>query len=158
VAIYERTLHIHRSVEDSFAFVSNFQNASRWDPRTYSASMTSEGPIGIGTRFVLTGGLLKGETVSRLHLPIALAGMPLPYDMIEFKAPFEFVLEGQSRAVRYRDRLVFSQNGDSTQLVYSAELELKGPLSVFDSLLQRAFKRIGDDATNGLVAAVEGSA
>lgn len=145
---------IPRPLEVTFAFVSSFHNAATWDPRTYSAYVKTEGEIGVGTRFVLTGGLLKGATVTRLHLPHWLAGMPLPYDVVEFNPPFEFVLHGESTVVSYRDRLTFSDQDGSTQLVYRAELRLKGPLAVFDRLLQLMFKRIGDDATAGLVKAV----
>lgn len=147
VASYETILTIPLGVEDAFAFVSDFRNAPMWDPRTYAVEKTTEGPIGVGTRFMLTGGLMPARLVRRLHIPTSLAGMALPYDVVEYDAPTIFVLTGESRLVRYRDRLEFVAQGDSTQLRYFAELELKGPLAAGDPLLQRVFTRIGDDAT-----------
>ncbi len=154
MAIYETTLIVPRPIEETFAFVSDFRNAARWDPRTYSVSKTTDGPVGTGTRFMLTGGLLHEDTLKRLHLSESLIGMPLPYDVVSFDAPNEFILEGESRILRYRDRLRFFAQGSSTRLVYYAELEMKGPLAFMDRLLSRTFTRIGDDATTDLPSAV----
>lgn len=158
MATYETILHIPLSLEATFAFVSDFSNAARWDPRTYSAEKVTDGPIRVGTRFVLTGGMLREETVRRLHLPRSLAGMSLPYDMVEFDPPNEFVLEGETRIVRYRDHLEFSVESDGTRLRYYAELDVKSRLAIGRGFLQRMFTRIGDDATRGLPdAAVPGA-
>lgn len=154
VAIYETILTIPQSVDETFAFVSDFRNAAQWDPRTFAVEKTTDGGIGVGTRFMLTGGILPEATVKRLHLPTSMAGMALPYDVVEFDAPHEFVLEGQSRLVRYRDHLEFWPDGNDTRLRYFAELLLKGPLSIMEPLLARMFQRIGDDATRDLPATV----
>lgn len=158
VANYETSLSIPLPVEVTFAFVSDFRNAALWDPRTYSVEKTTDGPIGIGTRFMLTGGVMREDLVRRLHLPRSLAGMPLPYDIVEYDPPAEFILKGETRLFRYCDHLEFSSDGDGTSLRYFAELELKGPLKIGESLLERLFKRIGDDATRELAATVMGGA
>jgi hypothetical protein len=154
VATYETILSIPQSVDEAFAFVSDFRNAAKWDPRTFSVDKTTDGEIGVGTRFMLTGGMFPEATVERLHLPKSMAGMALPYDVVEFDAPHEFVLEGESRLVRYRDHLEFWPDGNGTKLRYFAELRLRGPLSIMEPLLARMFQRIGDDATRDLPATV----
>lgn len=68
MATNETILIISRSVEETFAFVSDFRNAALWDPRTYAVEKTTDGPIGVGTRFMLTGGMLREEVVRRLML------------------------------------------------------------------------------------------
>jgi hypothetical protein len=155
VATYEVFLTIDRPVSEVFAFVSDFRNAATWDPRTYSVEKATAGPIGVGTRFVLTGGMLPEPTVQRLHLSTSVAGLALSYDVVEFDAPREFVLEGEAALFRYRDHLEFAEDGGETRLRYTAELELKGILGSADALLQRMFQRIGDDATRELPATVE---
>jgi hypothetical protein len=150
VAQYETILTIPRSLDQTFAFVSDFRNAAAWDPRTYSVDKTTDGPIGVGTRFILTGGLLPEHWVKRLRIPARVAGMPLPYDVTEFDPPNSFVLTGESRIMRWRDHLEFSADGDATRLGYFAELELKGPLAIGEPLLRIMFRRIGDDATRDL--------
>jgi dehydrogenase/reductase SDR family protein 12 len=154
VATYETTLTIPAPIEKTFAFVSDFRNAAQWDPRTYAAEKTTEGPIGVGTRFILTGGVLRGELLERLHLPESVVGSVLPYDVVAFEPPTVFVLAGENAMVRYRDRLTFSEHEGSTQLVYFAELTLKGRLGFVDRLLQRMFIRIGDAATADLASVV----
>jgi len=155
MATYETILTVPQSVEETFSFVSDFRNAALWDPRTYAVEKSTEGPIGVGTRFMLTGGMLRKELLGRLHIPESVAGMPLPYDVVEFDAPDEFVLEGESRVFRYHDHLEFSPDGDNTRLRYAAELELKGAFAVFEPFLQMMFQRIGDDATRDLPATVK---
>ena len=155
MATYQTILTVPQSVEETFSFVSDFRNAALWDPRTYAVEKSTEGPIGVGTRFMLTGGMLRKELLGRLHIPESVAGMPLPYDVVEFDAPDEFVLEGESRVFRYHDHLEFSPDGDNTRLRYAAELELKGAFAVFEPFLQMMFQRIGDDATRDLPATVK---
>jgi dehydrogenase/reductase SDR family protein 12 len=152
MATYEKTMDIPLPVADTFAYVSDFRNAAQWDPRTYSAEKTTPGPIGVGTRFTLAGGLVPEDVLQRLRIPTSIAGMRLPYDIVEFSAPEQFVLVGESGMVRYRDVLDFSPNADGsgTQLRYFAELELKGRLGILDPRLQRMFQRIGDDATRDI--------
>jgi dehydrogenase/reductase SDR family protein 12 len=154
VASYTTTLTIHRPIARTFGFVSDFRNAAKWDPRTYAVEKTTDGPIGVGTRFVLTGGMMTKSAVQRLHLPESVAGMPLPYDVVAFDAPNEFVLEGETGMFVYSDRLEFSADGDDTILRYFAELKLKRLSSVGEPLLRKMFQRIGDGATAGLPAAV----
>jgi hypothetical protein len=154
MAEYSTTLMIPAPIETTFGFVSDFRNAAIWDPRTYTASNETGGPIRVGTRFMLVGGLLRQDILKRLHIPESIAGIALPYDVVELDEPFRFVLEGESSLVRYGDRLEFAEAEAGTRLEYSAKLELKGVLSITDAMLSRLFERIGDDATRGIASAV----
>lgn len=157
---YETTLLVPRPLEETFAFVSDFRNAARWDPRTFSTEKVTEGPIGLGTRFLLSGGLVPQYLVpGRLAFLLEpLLAMPLPYDVVAFDPPREFVLQGETAAFRYDDRITFAAEGASTRLTYLARLEFRGVLTPFNPILQLAFKRIGDDATRDLaVTVVEGA-
>ena len=154
MARFATTLHVPRPVDEVFAFVSDFRNAVHWDPRTYAAEQLTPGSPGIGTRFVLTGGVLPRPVLRRLRIPASLVGMRLPYDVVEFTPPSGFTLAGESRLVRYRDRLEFTADGGGTRVRYLAELHLRGPLAVGEPLLRPLFSRIGRDATRDLADAV----
>lgn len=155
MATYETVLSIPRPVAETFAFVSDFRNAVLWDPRTYATEKATDGPIGVGTRFVLLGGALREDLLQRLRIPVSLAGSSLPYDVVEFDPPHRFVLVGESARYRYDDVLQFEDDGGGTRLRYEATLELRGPLAAAgERVLRRLFQRIGDDATEGLPAAV----
>ena len=154
VAIYENILTVPRPVAATFAFVSDFTNAVHWDPRTYATEKVTDGPVGIGTRFLLTGGMMKQGWVRRLRIPARFAGMALPYDVVEFDPPHGFVLEGETRVFRYRDEITFSDEADATKVRYWAKLEFKGLLRFLDPVLRLMFRRIGDDATRDLPGVV----
>lgn len=154
MASYETVITIPRPIAETFAFISSFDNASLWDPRTYESTNVTEGPVRPGTRFVIRGSALKESTVRRLRIPIVLATMQLTYDMTEMDPPNRFVLEGENAIYRYSDHLGFLSDGENTLVTYGATLELRGPLRIFEGVLKRNFQRIGDDATAGLAEAV----
>src|SRR4029079_5945778 len=82
MAFYEISIHVPRPIEETFAFVSNFRNAAKWDPRTYSAEKTTPGPIGIGTVFVLRGGMIRKDGIpAPIPIPKARLASALSYDV-----------------------------------------------------------------------------
>jgi hypothetical protein len=155
MAIFETELNIAAPLAETFAYVSDFSNAPSWDPRTYAAEKTTDGPIGIGTRFILTGGMLPKGFLTRLRIPVSLAGMPLPYDVVHYDAPRTFTLRGESAILRWEDILEFSSDGENTRLRYFARLELKGLLVMGEPFLRLLFRRIGVDATSDIPAVVQ---
>lgn len=156
MAIFDTSIIVRRPVQETFAFVSDFRNAEKWDPRTYAVEKTTPGDIGAGTRFVLTGGALTKRFIRALRIPPRIAGSPLPYDVVSFDPPRGFVLEGETPVFWYRDRLEFSEAGDgTTRLRYHAELRFKGILMIGEPFLRLLFNRIGIDATKDLAAVVE---
>ena len=153
MATFHTSLWIPRSPRDVFAFVSDFRNAPRWDPRTYSSIMVTDPPIGLGTRFELQGGLLTKSVHN--ELPVFLRGnQTLPYEIVEFDPPRLVAFQGETKTTRYRDRIQLSALGDGTQLTYDAELTLKGVLEIGEPAFQLLFGKIGRDATDPIPAAV----
>lgn len=155
VATYETSILVPCAIQDTFAIVSDFRNAAKWDPRTYLVEKTTPDPIGVGTVFRLHGGMVsKSSLLARLPIPRSLLARPLPYEVTEFDPPNRLVLAGESRFLRYRDVITFTAEGQATRLNYAAELTLKGPLAIGEPALRLMFKRIGDDATRDIAATV----
>ena len=153
MATFHTSLWIPRAPGDVFSFVSDFRNAPRWDPRTYSAVMVTDEPIGIGTRFELQGGLLTKSVHS--ELPAILRGNEtLPYEIVEFDPPRLVAFRGETKTTQYHDRIQISEERDGTRLVYDAELTLRGLLEIGEPAFQLLFERIGRDATEPIPAAV----
>lgn len=153
---FETSLVIARPLAATFAFVTDFRNAPAWDPRTYEASKLTPGHIGLGTRFLLLGGLISKATLDRLHVPDWLRQTSeLGYEVVSFVPRREMVVRGETSMLRYEDHLVFSAEGDATRLHYLATMELAGPLDLADPILAPIFDAIGGDATRGMPAAVE---
>jgi hypothetical protein len=52
---FKTSLVIHRSVEDVFTLVSNYQNSPQWVSGGLKHTKVSAGPIGVGTVIRTTG-------------------------------------------------------------------------------------------------------
>lgn len=153
MATFHTSLWIPRAPADVFSFVSDFRNAPRWDPRTYSSVMVTGGPIGIGTRFELQGGLAT-KTVHD-ELPAMLRGNnTLPYEVVEFDPPRVVAFRGETSTMQYHDRIQISDEQGGSRLVYDAELTLKGLLEIGEPAFQLLFERIGKDATDPIPGVV----
>jgi len=51
MAKMETSIVINRSLEEVFAFTTNFENQPKWQSRLLEVTKTSEGPIGVGARW-----------------------------------------------------------------------------------------------------------
>ena len=152
---FETSLVIPRPRDATFAFVTDLSNAVKWDPRTYEARKVTPGPVGLQTKFLLTGGLLSKQTIARFHVPDVLrADSELGYEVVSFVPRSEMVVRGETSTLRYEDHLIFSDEGNATRLRYVATMELKGILSIGDVILKPIFEAIGADATEGIPEAV----
>jgi hypothetical protein len=142
MARYSTTLAIAAPPERTFAYVSDFRHAT-WDPRVTSAERTGgDGPIGLGSTFVLRSPGPLGTTIV------------FPYRIVRFEPPRRVTLAGQGWWARWEDDLTITPSGDGSSLRYDARLSLRGVLKLGDPIMQILFKRIGDDATRGIPAAV----
>lgn len=159
MANYLTTLEIPCTIAETFAFVSDFRNAPSWDPQTLEAYKISDGPIGLGTRFLLVGVFLGKFFGGQKML--------LPYEIVAFEPPHLLALEGETTSMRYHDRIELSARGSShTQLTYDATLDLQGWLGRVNDLVERvlpgrknpifkhAFQLVGDRATERMPRAV----
>lgn len=142
MAKYRTSLIIHRPLADTFAFISDFSNAASWDPQTKSSRKVTQGDIGVGTKFILVGGAVG-------------LNFDLPYEIVSYDPPNQFVLEGETSVFRYRDVIDFVAVGADTRVTYDAELCFRGLLRVGNPFMRLMFQRIGDSATRGMPAAVE---
>jgi polyketide cyclase/dehydrase/lipid transport protein len=153
MATFHTSLWIPRPAADVFAFVSDFRHAPRWDPRTYSATMVTAEPVGLGSQFELQGGLLTKSVHD--ELPAMLRGNEtLPYEIVEFDPPRVVAFRGETRTTQYHDRIQLFEQPGGTQLVYDAELVLKGVLELGAAAFQLLFDKIGRDATEPIPGVV----
>ena len=85
---FHTRIEVPRGILETFAFVSDFSNAGRWDPNVESASMLTPGPIGLATMFQLVGRLYLPFT--RIKPPL-IGEFTLPYQVVVFDPPPEQV-------------------------------------------------------------------
>jgi hypothetical protein len=133
---------IERPIEQVFDFVSDECNEPRYNPQMTFVEQTSDGPIGLGSRFdavVLSG------------------GRPVPME-IEFTA-FERPLRLGSRAVMAgmvtEGELTFERVGDSTRMRWLWDVRPEGALRLIAPLIAWIGVRQERRVWSGLKACME---
>lgn len=129
-------------VEEAFDYLSDFANASEWDPGVATAERIGDGPEAVGARYRL--GIRRGERV-----------VPMEYRITHYEAPHRVVLEGAGSGVRAVDEIRFEADQRGTIVDYTADISLTGLMRVVQPFLGGTFRRIAEDAAGGIHATLE---
>lgn len=125
-------------VEEAFGFLADFANAEEWDPGVASAERIGAGDIGPGARFRL--GVRQGNRV-----------VPMEYRITDYEPPRRVVLVGEGSGISAVDELRFEAGPDGGSVVdYTADIRLHGLLRLVQPLLGGTFRRIAEDASDGI--------
>ncbi len=137
---YRRRLVVPVPLDEAFAYLSRFSSTAEWDPGVRSARMVTPDPVALGSVFALDA-VFMGNTV------------PLRYEITEFDPPNRVVLAAENASVRSTDAITFSADpSGGTAVEYDADLALKGLARLAAPIFALAFRRIGDRASDGLLA------
>lgn len=142
MAHYQRTFTVEKDLPASFAYVSDFRHTAVWDPMVERATLVGGEPIGVGSTFEVISKFIGSKTVT------------LPYTVEAFEPNERLVMSGVSSIMRYTDTIEFSTSGAGTQISYDAKAELTGLLGLGNFVFPLMFRRIGDNATDGIQRAV----
>lgn len=124
--------------EQAFAYLAEFSNIADWDPGVAAAQPLTDERLEVGARFEVRSSFFGRE-------------IPLTYETIEVDPPRKVVLRAATRTAVSRDELTFAvRPSGGTIVTYDAELQLKGPLRALELLMRLAFRRLGDNARDGL--------
>ncbi len=134
---YRASVITLRHPDDAFKYMADFDNVAEWDPGVVEAERIGSGELGVGSRF---------------RVVVASAGrkLPLEYRITEFDPPRLVVLLAQTATLRSLDKITVEPAPDGATVTYDANLELLGPLRLFNPALALVFNRIGDRAAAGL--------
>jgi carbon monoxide dehydrogenase subunit G len=141
--LYAETLEVERPLDDVFAFIGDFANTRDWDPGVSDASKITEGPIGVGTRYLLDV-VFGGRT------------LPMTYEVTVWDPPNRVVLRGEGSTVTAVDDIRFEATEAGTRIRYSADLRLKGLFRFAEPFLKGRFDETIRKAMAGMKAALEG--
>lgn len=115
----KHTIFINRPIDEVFAFVTNLQNETRWQPEIKLVT--------------LEGALQTGATFRELRVTFGRT-----YDwcfrITEFHPPYRIAIDTISGAARYRGARIFEAVENGTQVTEMGELEMPRFLRVFDLL------------------------
>jgi carbon monoxide dehydrogenase subunit G len=131
-----------RSLEEVFAYVSDFSTTAEWDPGVRSAHQLNTGPIGEGTRF----------TVEVVFLGRVL---PMEYQIIAYDPPHRVELQGTNSNSTARDIITFETVRDRTRITWTLDIELRGPSRILQPLMGLPLRRLGRKALDGLAARLD---
>ena len=134
--VIEREVSVLAPVTTVFDFLADFETTEQWDPGTVR-TVRVDGDGGVGTTYRNTSRFAGRET-------------ELNYVVEESARPDRVVLRGENKTVVARDTMTFRADGGGTRVTYRAEFRLKGPARFAEPLLRRPFRKLGDEAEQGL--------
>ena len=127
----EQSVIINRPVEEVRKFISNIENAPKWDRGVLAGRQISEGPLGVGATLQTTRQML-----GRRRTPKYLVSEYEPNRKIALKA-FLGPLQGQVR-------FAFAPVNEGTRFTQSFEIESSGLWNLITPFLVRMFTRDGE--------------
>ena len=130
------TVETKLSPEKAFAFLSEFENTSDWDPATPVMDKLTAGPVAVGHRYHAESEF-RGKRQS------------LEYEVIEL-TDNHIKLRGENKTVTSFDSIDVTPNGTGSVVKYTAEFSIKGAAKIIQPLLKPAFMSLRDPALNGI--------
>jgi dehydrogenase/reductase SDR family protein 12 len=137
----QETIEVPRTIDEVFAYASNFGNAAQWDPAVVDSRKTSRGPIAVGTEF-------------ELRVRFGPRSLPMTYVVRDYEPPKRVVLQGKGEAIRAQDDISFASIPGGTRINYTADISMLGALRIVEPLLKGPLDRIGRKAVRGLQEAL----
>lgn len=132
----QRTVDATAAPPVVFAYLSDFTNTTEWDPGTVTTELVA-GDGGVGTTY---------HNVSEFNG----RRTELEYVMQEHQPPSLLVLRGTNKSVEATDRMEIAPHGAGTRLTYTATFRFKGLAKLAVPFLGGAFRKLGDEAEDGL--------
>jgi carbon monoxide dehydrogenase subunit G len=129
-------------IDETFEFVADFANASRWDPGVATSERVDDGPVGLGARYRL-GVRMRGRVA------------PMEYRITSFEPPTRVVLTGAGSGVSAVDTIAFEETATGTTIDYTADIRLGGWMRVVQPFVGGAFEKIARDALGGMQRALD---
>ena len=125
------------SEDDAFSYMGDARNFAEWDPGTQRVEQVRGVGGGPGAAFDVTAEVGSRSTV--LH-----------YEVTDWDSPRRVVLEASKPWMRLHDEIVIDRVATDTLITYDTRITLRGPLKVFDKLLDKRFRTVGERAAAGL--------
>jgi uncharacterized protein YndB with AHSA1/START domain len=136
VITIERVITVDKPIETVFSYLADFENTNEWDPGTVRTTRTA-GDGGIGTKYHNISSFAGRET-------------ELEYTVEDFRPGQRFRLRGENKSLTSYDTMTFRAVGNGTEVVYRAEFDFQGIARLAAPLLKGQFKKLGDNAEQGM--------
>jgi carbon monoxide dehydrogenase subunit G len=135
----EQDVEINRPPDAVFDFIADVRNEPDWNPVIKSATLVSSQPIGTGTRFDV---VRKGSGLSRMTVTT-------------FERPSDLVIQSTFRGGEYTYTAHLEPKDSGTHLHERVEMNLKGPMKLLASMIQKRLAREVPETAERMKRAVE---
>ena len=133
----EQSIIINRPVEEVWKFMSNIENATKWDRGVLEARQTSEGTIGVGSTLQTRRQMLGRQRIGKLRV-----SEYVPNRIIALQASLGQIAAAQ---IRYS----FEPVDGGTRMMGTSEVELHGAWRLITPILNLMLERDGrEDMAN----------
>ena len=136
----QRTVETPAAPAAVFAYLSDFNTTTEWDPGTVSTTRVS-GEGQVGTEYHNVSKFMGRET-------------ELTYRVIEHTPDRRFALRGENKTVVAHDTMEIVPQGSGSRVTYTADFAFSGVARIVAPLLMPALKKLGDEAEQGLQKAL----
>lgn len=125
-----------KPMDEVFAYMSDFRNATDWDPASVEMERVS-GDGGLGTQYRNVTEFNGSKTT-------------VMYSVTDFRANDRVEIRGENKTLRAIDTMVFRRTSAGTQVTYTAEFTFKGVYRLVSPFLRPAFGKLEAGAERGL--------
>jgi carbon monoxide dehydrogenase subunit G len=137
----QRTVETQAAPAAVFDYLSDFTRTTEWDPGTVS-TVRVEGDGGVGTVY---------DNVSEFNG----RKTELRYTVVDHVPHALLRLRGENKTVTAIDTMEIAAVGDGSTVTYTADFTFKGVAKLVTPFLGGAFKKLGDEAEQGLREALD---
>jgi hypothetical protein len=137
MAHYRTTIQSRMDVATAFDYMADFSNAATWDPGVVGAERLGDGPVTLGSRFLLQAAF--GKSV-----------LPLEYVLAAYEPHKRLVLVAETEKVKSIDEITFVATESGSAVTYDAVLETRGSFRWATPIVAIMFRGIGNKAREGL--------
>lgn len=130
------TISTPLSPAKAFAYLSEFEHTSEWDPGTPVVEKRSIGPVAVGHKY---------------HAEAEFRGkrQSIEYEVTELR-PGHIKLRGANKTLVSFDSIDVVPSAAGSDVTYTAEFSLNGFRRIVQPFLKPAFNSLRDPALNGL--------
>jgi carbon monoxide dehydrogenase subunit G len=135
---YRREIQVATHPDETFAYLVDFENAAEWDPGIAEARRLTPAPTEVGTRF---------EVIAEFR------GNRQRFEYVVTELDdARIALHGDGDKALSEDVITVADGETGTRVTYEADIRLKGVYRAAEPFLRGRFRRMGDDALDGLAA------
>jgi carbon monoxide dehydrogenase subunit G len=139
--LYRREIEVAGDPQAVFDYLADFAHAAEWDPGVAEARRMTPAPTQVGSRFEVIAEF-RGRR------------QRFEYVVTEYEDGRRVVLRGEGAKARSDDVITVGGGGGRARVGYEADIRRKGVYRIAEPFLRSSFRRMGDDALDGLATAL----